>query len=99
MKDQPPVTSTICELSTSRCYCLGCGNKMQILDWPRKARNALRRGLGCSQVGVASRNSEPKSCLGDRMFRVILDQDLRSLQDLPLTKYQDKLLCLELLRK
>lgn len=31
---------------------------MQILDWPRKARNSLRRGLGCSQVGLASRNSE-----------------------------------------
>lgn len=33
---------------------------MQSLDWARKARNALRRGLGCSQVGLASRNSEPQ---------------------------------------
>lgn len=54
-------TSTICELSTSRSCCLGCGTKMQTLDWPRKARNALGRGLGCSQVGLASRNSEPQT--------------------------------------
>lgn len=34
---------------------------MQTLDWPRKARNALRRGLGCSRVGLASRNSESQT--------------------------------------
>lgn len=60
VKDQSAVTSTICELSTSRSCCLGCGTEVQILDWPRKARNALRRGPGCSQVGPASRNSEPQ---------------------------------------
>lgn len=61
VKDQPAVTSTICELSTSRSCCLGCGTKLQILDWPRKARNALRKGPGCSQVGLASRNPEPQN--------------------------------------
>lgn len=59
VQDQPPVTSTICELSSSS-FCLGCATKMQTLDWPRKARNALRSGLGCSQVGLVSRNSEPQ---------------------------------------
>lgn len=34
---------------------------MEILDWSKKARNTLRRGPGCRQVGLASRNSEPQN--------------------------------------
>lgn len=71
----------------------------------RKTSTGLERpemswgeALAAAKSDWPAETLNPKTWFGDAMVTLNLDQGWRSLQDLPLPKFQDKLLSLELLR-